>query len=156
MVKTYVPNKDTVERNWVLIDLDGLVLGRAASAIAFVISGKHKPDYAPHVDNGDFVISINADKVKVTGNKVKDKMYYRHSGWPGALKERSFGDMMERDSRKVIQLAVKNMLPKNKLGRALIKKLKVHANAGPSHQFKAQAPGEFPAHVLNRMKRGDK
>jgi large subunit ribosomal protein L13 len=156
MVKTFAPNKATVERRWYIIDLDGLVLGRAASAIAVVLMGKHKADFAPHVDNGDFVIAVNAKKIKATGKKLTDKIYYRHSGWPGALRERSLAEMMERDPARVIELAVKNMLPKNRLGRALLLKLKVYADDGPGHAFRAQKPEPFPAHVLKRMIRGDK
>jgi large subunit ribosomal protein L13 len=155
MVKTYAPNKATVSRKWYLIDLDGLVLGRAASAIATVLIGKHKPDYAPHVDNGDFVIAVNAEKIKVTGKKLTDKMYYRHSGWPGGLRALSLDEMLKRDPARVIELAVKNMLPKNRLGRALLRKLKVYSDKGPSHGFQAQQPEPFPAYVLDRMVRGD-
>ncbi len=156
MVKTYAPNKTTVERKWCKLDLDGLVLGRAASAIATVLLGKHKADYAPHVDNGDFVIAINASKIRVTGKKMTDKIYYRHSGWPGSLRQRTFEEMLKRNPRRVIELAVKNMLPKNRLGRALLKKLKVYADEGPSHGFDAQKPDPFPKHVLDRMIRGEK
>jgi len=155
MVKTYAPNNATVSRRWYKIDLDGLVLGRAASAIATVLIGKHKADYAPHVDNGDFVIAVNASKIRVTGKKMTDKFYYRHSGWPGGLRSRSLEEMMQRDPARVIELAVKNMLPKNRLGRALLKKLKVYKDEGPSHRFKAQQPEPFPAHVLDRMVRGE-
>jgi len=156
MVKTFVPNKDTVSRKWYILDMDGLVLGRAASAIATVLLGKHKPDYAPHVDNGDFVIVINADKVKVTGKKASDKLYWRHSGYPGAIKSRTFQEMMDRDPRRVIELAVKNMLPKNRLGRAIIKKLKVYTGDGPSHGHAAQQPEPFPEYILEKVIRGDK
>jgi large subunit ribosomal protein L13 len=156
MVKTFSPNNVTVERKWYLLDLDGLVLGRAASAIAVVLMGKHKADFASHVDNGDFVIAINASKIKATGKKLTDKMYYRHSGWPGGLRTRSLHEMMQRDPGRVIELAVKNMLPKNRLGRSLLGKLKVYSDAGPSHGFQAQQPEPFPAHVIGRMTRGDK
>lgn len=156
MVKTFAPNKATVNRKWYIIDLDGLVLGRASSAIATVLMGKHKADFAPHVDNGDFIIAVNAEKIRVTGKKRTDKIYYRHSGWPGGLRERNFEDMLKRDPRRVIELAVKNMLPKNRLGRALLKKLKVYSGQGPSHGFKAQQPEKFPSHVLDRMIRGEK
>lgn len=156
MVKTFSPNNVTVERKWYILDLDGLVLGRAASAIAVVLLGKHKADFAPHVDNGDFVIAINASKIKATGKKLTDKMYYRHSGWPGGLRTRSLHEMMQQDPARVIELAVKNMLPKNRLGRSLLGKLKVYADAGPAHAFQAQQPEPFPAHVIGRMTRGDK
>lgn len=156
IVRTYTPKKATVERKWYILDLEGLVLGRAASAIAIVLLGKHKADYAPHVDNGDFVIAINASKIRVTGKKLTDKKYYRHSGWPGGLRTRSLQQMMSQNPARVIELAVKNMLPKNRLGRALLMKLKVFADAGPSHGFKAQKPEPFPAYVLERMIRGEK
>jgi large subunit ribosomal protein L13 len=156
MVKTFAPSKATVERKWYILDLDGLVLGRAASAIAVVLMGKHKADFASHVDNGDFVIAINASKIRATGKKLTDKMYYRHSGWPGGLRTRSLQEMMDRDPGRVIELAVKNMLPKNRLGRALLNKLKVYADKGPAHGFDAQKPEPFPAWVLDRMIRGDK
>lgn len=151
-----MPNKTTVERKWYLLDIDGLVLGRAASAIATVLLGKHKADFSQHVDNGDFVIVINADKLRVTGKKLTDKYYYTHSGYPGALKKRTLAEMMERDPRRVIELAVKNMLPKNRMGRAILKKLKVHAGPGPTHEFKAQQPEPFPAYILDRVIKGDK
>jgi large subunit ribosomal protein L13 len=156
MVKTFSPNKATVERKWYVLDLEDLVLGRAASAIATVLLGKHKADFAPHVDNGDFVICVNAKKIKATGKKLSDKMYYRHSGWPGGLRQRSLQEMLDRDPARVIELAVKNMLPKNRLGRALLGKLKVYAGPVPPHGFQAQKPEPFPAQVLNRMVRGEK
>lgn len=155
MVKTYIPNKSTVERRWYKIDLEGIVLGRAASAIATVLMGKHKADFSPHVDNGDFVIAINASKVRVTGKKITDKMYYRHSGYPGGMKVRTYGEMMKRDPRRVIELAVKNMLPKNRLGRALLKKLKVYSGEVPTHGFNAQQPEEFPKYILESKLRGE-
>lgn len=155
MVKTYVPNKATVERKWYILDIDGLILGRAASAIATVLLGKHKADFAPHVDNGDFVIVINADKVRVTGKKLTDKLYWRHSGYPGSIKSRTLGEMMKRDPRRVIELAVKNMLPKNRLGRALLKKLKIYSGSGPPHEFAAQKPEAFPEYILEKVKKGD-
>ena len=155
MVKTFTPNKETVSRKWYVIDLDGLVLGRAASAIAVVLLGKHKADYAAHVDNGDFVIAVNAAKIRVTGKKMTDKNYYRASGWPGAIKSRTLREMLDRDPGRVIELAVKNMLPKNRLGRTLLRKLKVYSGEGPVHAFKAQKPEPFPEHVLNRMIRGE-
>jgi large subunit ribosomal protein L13 len=151
-----MPNKTTVERKWYVLDVDGLVLGRAASAIATVLLGKHKADFAKHVDNGDFVIVINADKVRVTGKKFTDKIYWRHSGYPGAIKQRTFAEMMERDSRKVIELAVKNMLPKTSLGRAILLKLKVHTGPVPTHGFSAQQPEPFPQYILDRVIKGDK
>jgi len=156
MVKTFTPNKATVERRWYTLDLDGLVLGRAASAIAMVLLGKHKADFARHVDNGDFVIAVNASKIRVTGKKETDKIYYRHSGYPGALRSRTFGEMMKRDPRRVIELAVKNMLPKNRLGRALLRKLKVYSNEAPAHGHAAQKPEPFPAYIIASKVRGEK
>ena len=156
MVKTFTPNKNTVVRKWYILDVDGLVLGRAASAIAQVLLGKHKPDFATHVDNGDFVIVVNAGKVRVTGNKATDKLYWRHSGYPGAIKSRTFEEMMARDPRRVIELAVKNMLPKNRLGRALLLKLKVYSDEGPRHGHRAQQPEEFPKYIIDSKMRGDK
>jgi large subunit ribosomal protein L13 len=155
MVKTFTPTKETVNRQWYILDIDGLVLGRAASAIATVLLGKHKPDYSPHMDNGDFVIVINAAKVKVTGNKETDKNYYRHSGYPGGIKSLTFREMMDRDPSRVIELAVKNMLPKNRLGRAILNKLKVYNDAGPQHKYTAQQPEKFPQYIIDTMSRGE-
>jgi large subunit ribosomal protein L13 len=146
MKMTYFPKKGDLSRKWYIIDLDGMTLGRASSAIALVLNGKHRPDFIPYDDNGDFVIAINASKVKVTGMKVSDKMYYSTSGYPGALREFSFQDMMKRDPRRVIELAVKRMLPQNKLGNRLIKKLKVYR--GTDHRHSAQKPEPFPEYVL--------
>lgn len=146
MKTTYFPKKNELKRDWFIIDLDGMTLGRAASAIAIVLNGKHKPDFIPYDDNGDFVIAINASKIKVTGNKVSDKKYYRTSGYPGALREFSFGDMMKKDPRHVVKLAVKNMLPQNKLSDRLILKLKIYK--GAEHPHKAQKPAPFPEFVF--------
>ena len=156
MVKTFAPNKATVSRRWYIIDLDGMVLGRAASAIAKVLLGKHKADFAPHVDNGDFVIAVNASKIVVTGQKSTDKLYWRHSGYPGSIKNRSFEEMIKRDPTRVIELAVKNMLPKNKLGRSILGKLKVYPDKAPTHGFKAQQPEEFPVYLLDKNIKGEK
>ncbi len=155
MVKTFSPNNMTVDRRWYVLDVDGLVLGRAASAIATVLIGKHKPDYAPHVDNGDFVVVVNASKIRVTGAKASGKKYWRHSGYPGSIKSRTFEEMMKRDSRRVIELAVKNMLPKNRLGRALLKKLKIYSGEAPPHGFDAQQPEPFPPYIIDSKTRGD-
>jgi len=146
MRTTYFPKKGQLKRDWYVIDLDGMTLGRAASAIAIVLNGKHKPDYIPYDDNGDFVIAVNASKVKVTGTKSLKKMYYSSSGYPGGLKEATFTEMMKKDPRKVIELAVKNMLPQNKLGSHLIKKLKVYR--GAEHRHSAQKPAPFPEYVF--------
>jgi large subunit ribosomal protein L13 len=137
-VGTYYAKTGEIEREWVLIDATDLVLGRVASAAAQILKGKHKPQYTPHVDTGDFVVVINADKIKVTGAKAAQKIYYRHSGFVGGLKEESFAKAMEKHPERVIEHAVKGMLPKNTLGRAMGKKLKVYA--GGEHPHKAQNP----------------
>ena len=140
-MKTYYAKPLEVEREWVLIDATDQVLGRVASVAAQILKGKHKPQYTPHVDTGDFVIVINADKIKVTGAKAADKVYYRHSGYVGGLKSETFAEAMEKHPERVIEHAVKGMLPKNTLGRAMGKKLKVYA--GPEHPHAAQQPREI-------------
>jgi len=137
-MKTYSAKPHEVDQNWLLMDADGQVLGRMATAIATRLRGKHKAEYTPHVDTGDYVVVINAEKVKVTGNKATDKIYYSHSGYPGALKSVSFEQMIEKTPEKVIQAAVKGMLPRTPLGRAMFKKLKVYA--GSEHPHSAQQP----------------
>ena len=137
-MKTYQAKPGEVEREWVLIDAEDQVLGRLAVKAAQILKGKHKPQYTPHVDTGDYVVIINADKIRVTGNKAADKKYYRHSGYPGGLKEESFAAAMEKHPERVIEHAIKGMLPKNTLGRAQGKKLKVYA--GPEHPHMAQNP----------------
>ncbi|PTL56368.1 50S ribosomal protein L13 [Paraconexibacter algicola] len=137
-MKTYVANPTTRERNWVVVDASGQTLGRLATQIADQLRGKRKPDYTPHVDTGDFVVVINAEKIVVTGNKRNDKMYYRHSGFPGGLKSRTFEEMIDRRPEEVIRKAVKGMLPKNRLARKQLTKLKVYA--GPEHPHEAQKP----------------
>jgi len=137
-MKTYSAKAETVERDWFLIDADGKALGRLASEIARRLRGKHKAIYTPHVDTGDYIVVINAEKVKVTGNKAKDKMYYRHSGYMGGLKEINFEDLIQKAPERVIETAVKGMLPKNPLGRAMFRKLKVYA--GTQHKHAAQQP----------------
>jgi len=146
MKTTYFPKKKELKRDWYVIDLDGMTLGRVASAIAMVLNGKHKPDFIPYDDNGDFVIAINASKVKLTGLKEATKMYYRNSGYPGALREFTFQQMMKRDPRRVVELAVKRMLPQNKLRDRLMCKLKVYK--GAEHPHKAQKPSPFPEYVF--------
>ncbi len=118
-----------------------MVLGRLAAEIAYVLRGKHLPTYTPHIDNGDYVIVVNADKVRVTGAKYEDKKYYRYSGYPGGLRETSFRQMLERHPERIIEIAVRGMLPKNRLGRQLFRKLKVYA--GPEHPHAAQQPQEL-------------
>ncbi len=134
--KSYVA-KD-VEKKWYLVDASGKVLGRLANKIAVVLMGKHKPTYTPHVDTGDYVVVVNADKIVLTGKKLDQKKYYRHSGYPGGLKELTARQMFGKHPEKVIYLAVRRMLPKNKLGRHMLRKLKVYA--GPEHPHQAQKP----------------
>ncbi|MCL4491643.1 MAG: 50S ribosomal protein L13 [Nitrospirae bacterium] len=137
-MKTRFTKRDEVERKWYVIDAKDQVLGRMASRIASYLRGKHKPVFTPNVDTGDFVIVVNADKVKVTGNKLTDKIYYHHTGYIGNLKEKSLKDRMNSEPEKVIEDAVWGMLPKNRLGRVMIKKLKVYR--GSEHDHAAQKP----------------
>ena len=137
-MNTYHTPVKEIERKWFVVDAQDKVLGRLASEIATRLRGKHKAVYTPHVDTGDYIVVINAEKVKVTGNKAKDKMYYNHSGYMGGLKETNFTDMIERSPERVIETAVKGMLPKNPLGRAMYKKMKVYA--GSEHPHTAQQP----------------
>jgi large subunit ribosomal protein L13 len=137
-VKTFVATPSTRERNWVVVDANGQTLGRLATQIADALRGKTKPEYTPHCDTGDFVVVVNAEKIAVTGNKRADKKYYRHSGYPGGIKERSLNDMLERRPEEVIRKAVKGMLPRNRLARKQLTKLKVYA--GPDHPHTAQQP----------------
>jgi large subunit ribosomal protein L13 len=137
-MKTYMANADTVERKWYVIDAKGKTLGRLSSEIAKILRGKNKPSYTPHVDTGDFVIVINAEQVKVTGKKADQKLYRRHSSYPGGLKEMTYSQLMEKKPTEIIRLAVKGMLPNNPLGRKMLKKLKVYA--GPVHKHEAQKP----------------
>ena len=137
-MKTYYAKPNEVEREWLLIDAEDMVLGRVAAKAAHILRGKHKPTYTPHVDTGDFVVIVNADKIRVTGKKGTDKRYYRHSGFPGGLKSESFSEAIERHPERVLEHAIKGMLPKNTLGRAMGKKLKVYA--GPEHPHQAQNP----------------
>ncbi|HYE76695.1 MAG TPA: 50S ribosomal protein L13 [bacterium] len=146
MKQTLSTNTETADRRWYVIDVAGMPLGRAAAAIATVVLGKHKPDFVNHADNGDFVVVLNAAQVKVTGHKGTDKLYRRHSRYPGHMTERSFDEMMTRDPRLVVELAVRRMLPKNKLGDKLIKKVKVYRD--DKHRNVAQQPEPFPEHVL--------
>lgn len=137
-MKTYVANPETRERNWLVVDASGETLGRLATQIAGRLRGKHKPEYTPHCDVGDFVVVINAEKIAVTGKKRQEKLYHRHSGYPGGLRTRTLNDMLERKPEEVIRLAVKGMLPRNRLARAQLRKLKVYA--GPEHPHAAQQP----------------
>jgi large subunit ribosomal protein L13 len=137
-VKTYVATPSDRERSWVLVDASGKTLGRLATQIADILRGKRKPEYTPHIDTGDFVVVINARDIAVTGNKREQKRYYRHSGYPGGLRSRTLGEQLERRPEEVIRRAVRGMLPRNRLARRQITKLKVYA--GPDHPHAAQKP----------------
>lgn len=137
-MKTFSAKAHEVQHDWVVIDANNLVLGRLASEIAHRLRGKHKPEFTPHVDTGDYVVVVNADKIRVTGAKETDKRYYRHSGYPGGITETTFGKMQERFPGRALEIAVKGMLPKGPLGYAMIKKLKVYA--GDTHPHSAQQP----------------
>jgi large subunit ribosomal protein L13 len=138
MMRTYVAKAGEVEKKWILIDADGLVVGRLAALIATRLKGKHKAIYTPHVDTGDFIVVTNVEKIKVTGNKAEDKLYHRHSGYPGGVRTVSFAKLQQRFPERALQHAVKGMLPKGPLGYAMLKKLKCYA--GPSHPHAAQQP----------------
>ncbi len=140
-MRTYTPKPGEIERKWHVIDAEDVVLGRLASQTARLLRGKHKPVFAPHVDTGDFVIVINASKVALSGSKATDKLDNRHSGYPGGLSSRSYGDLRENDPRRMVEKAVKGMLPHNTLGRAQLSKLKVYA--GPDHPHAAQQPEPY-------------
>jgi len=140
-VSTYSPKPGEITRDWHVIDAEDIVLGRLAVTAATLLRGKHKPQFAPHVDTGDFVIVVNASKIALTGNKATDKMAYRHSGRPGGLKAVPYGELLASDPRKAVERAVWGMLPKNKLSRQLIKKLKVYS--GPEHPHSAQKPQPY-------------
>ena len=137
-MKTYMANPDKIERKWDVVDAEGCTLGRLSSEIAKVLRGKNKPEYTPHVDTGDYVIVVNADKVKVTGKKLQQKIYYNHSDYVGGMRETTLAEMLAKKPEKVVELAVKGMLPKGPLGRAMIKKL--HVYAGAEHNNQAQKP----------------
>jgi large subunit ribosomal protein L13 len=136
--KTYVTKKQDVQRSWYVVDARGQTLGRLATQVARMLRGKHKPIYSPSVDVGDYVIVVNADKVHVTGRKLDQKMYYRHTGYPGGLKQITLRNLLQKHPTRVIEHAVRGMLPKNRLGRQMFKKLKVYA--GPDHPHEAQQP----------------
>ncbi len=137
-MKTYFATASDRQRDWFVVDAEGENLGRLATRIADTLRGKRKPEYTPHVDTGDFVVVVNAEKVTVTGKKLEDKRYYRHSGYPGGLRSRTLGEMLERRPEEVLRMAVKGMLPRNRLARAQLRKLKVYA--GPEHPHQAQQP----------------
>jgi large subunit ribosomal protein L13 len=137
-MKTYVATPENRQRDWYVVDAEGKTLGRLATQIADALRGKRKPDYTPHCDTGDFVIVVNAARIRVTGNKLTDKVYYRHTGYPGAIRSRTLGEELERRPEEVIRKAVRGMLPKNRLARQQIAKLKIYA--GPEHPHAAQQP----------------
>ena len=138
MTRTFTPKADDITREWVIIDATDIVLGRLASQAAILLRGKHKPEFANHVDTGDFVIVINAEKVALTGSKLAQKMEYRHSGYPGGLRATSYAELLASKPERVVEKAIRGMLPKNSLGRAQLTKLKVYA--GPEHPHAAQQP----------------
>ncbi|MBB3169140.1 MULTISPECIES: 50S ribosomal protein L13 [Simiduia] len=140
-MKTYSAKPETVQRDWFIVDADGKTLGRMATEIASRLRGKHKPEYTPHVDTGDYIVVVNAEKVRVTGNKETDKLYHRHTEFPGGLKTMSFEKLRDHAPERIIQSAVKGMLPKGPLGRAMFRKLKVYA--GSAHPHTAQQPKEL-------------
>lgn len=137
-MKTFSANAQNVKREWFVVDASDKVLGRLAAEVAKRLRGKHKPEFTPHCDTGDYIVVINAEKIAVTGNKANAKTYYRHSGYPGGIREIAFKQMLEKHPARIIEIAVKGMLPKNKLGRAMLKKLKVYA--GSNHRHDAQQP----------------
>lgn len=137
-MKTISANASTVQRNWYVVDAEDVVLGRLASRIAHYLRGKHKPEYTPHVDTGDYIVVVNAGKVRVTGRKQTDKVYYHHTGYPGGIKSITFEKLMQKNPIQALEKAVKGMLPKNSLGRDMFRKLKVYA--GNTHQHEAQQP----------------
>ncbi len=137
-MRTFSPKSADIQRAWHVVDAEGLVLGRLATEVANVLRGKHKPIYAPHLDTGDFVIIVNADKVVLTSGKADKKIVYRHSGYPGGLKTQRYSDFLEQKPEEAVRKAIRGMIPKNSLGRDMIKKLKVYA--GPTHPHQAQGP----------------
>ena len=143
MIKTYTPRASEIERRWYVVDADGQTLGRVATRVARLLAGKHKPEYATHIDTGDHVIVVNASKIRVTGDKLVAKRYARHSGYPGGFREERLGDLLQRRPEEVIRRAVKGMLPHNRLGTQQLRKLKVYASA--THPHEAQQPEPEPA-----------
>jgi large subunit ribosomal protein L13 len=147
MTKTYNAKPGEIERLWYVVDAEGKTLGRLATQIADTLRGKRKPQYTPHVDTGDFVVVVNAEKIHVTGKKLDEKMYYRHSGYPGGLRQRTLREELERRPTEVLRKAVRGMLPRTRLGRAQLTKLKIYA--GPDHPHDAQAPKALPLENCN-------
>jgi large subunit ribosomal protein L13 len=151
-VRTYSPKAAELRRAWYEVDASGAVLGRLASGVAAVLRGKHKPTFAPHLDSGDYVVVVNAAQVVLTSGKEKSKVHYRHSGYPGGLRARTYGEMLARRPEEVVRLVVKGMLPKGPLGRQMLRKLKVYA--GPQHPHAAQQPKPLPLdHSAHRVGR---
>jgi large subunit ribosomal protein L13 len=142
-VKTYATKQSDIERKWYVVDAQGQTLGRLATQVARILIGKHKPIFSPNVDTGDFVIIVNAEKINVTGKKLTDKMYYRHSGYPGGITKLTLQDMLRTHPERVLELAVRNMLPRNRLGRQIIRKLKVYAGAEHPHTAQQPEPLQF-------------
>jgi large subunit ribosomal protein L13 len=145
--KTFTPKLADISQEWLVVDATDVPLGRLASAVAQLLRGKHKPTFAPHVDGGDYVVVVNAEKIAISGNKAVDKMYYRHSGFPGGLRELNFSQMRERYPERIIQAAVKGMTPKNRLGRQIMSKLRVYA--GPDHPHATQNPRAYDVRKVN-------
>ncbi len=137
-MRTYVPKKDEIRREWLVVDASNQVLGRLASEVARLLRGKHKPQYTPYLDTGDFVVVVNAERIRLTGRKKEQKVYYRHSGYPGGLRQETAREMLEKYPERLVRRAVWGMLPKNRLGRKLYRKLKVYR--GPEHPHEAQQP----------------
>ncbi|MGK5551647.1 50S ribosomal protein L13 [Actinomadura kijaniata] len=150
-MRTYTPKPADVQRQWYVIDATDVVLGRLASQVAQLLRGKHKPIYAPHVDTGDFVIVINADKVALSGNKLEQKRAYRHSGYPGGLRSVAYSDLLAKNPERAVEKAIKGMLPKNSLGRKMFGKVKVYA--GPEHPHAAQKPVPFEITQISQVKK---
>ena len=148
-MRTFSPKDSDITRQWHVIDATDVVLGRLASHVAVLLRGKHKPIFAPHVDTGDFVIVVNADKISLSGNKLQDKRAYRHSGYPGGLRAVSYAELMEKHPERAIEKAVKGMLPKNSLGRKTLSKLKVYA--GPDHPHQAQQPQPYEIRQISQQ-----
>ncbi|MBU2643040.1 MAG: 50S ribosomal protein L13 [Hydrogenophilales bacterium RIFOXYD1_FULL_62_11] len=146
-MKTFSAKSHEVQRDWFVVDADNKVLGRLASEIARRLRGKHKPEFTPHVDTGDYIVVVNASKLRVTGNKELDKKYYRHSGYPGGIYETTFGKMQERFPGRALEKAVKGMLPKGPLGYAMIKKMKIYAGADHPHEAQQPKPLEINAQI---------
>ncbi len=140
-MKTYIPKKAEIEKKWWVIDAEGKILGRLATEISIILRGKRNPKYVTFMDSGDFVIVVNAEKIRVSGNKLEQKKYYSHTGYPGGIKEKTLKELLDKKPEEVIRKAVQGMVPKNKLGRAILKKLKVYS--GPDHPHDSQKPQEY-------------